>query len=187
MENETYETLFPELENNNDVKKPTFNKTKRGMGYRPLLESEIKDAQNRANSASEAARILGVSYNTYRKYATLYGIFDRVKNQAGIGLKKGSNHLGETKSLDELLEGRDPNYAPWKLKKRLISHGYIEEKCSNCGFDEKRVIDFKVPLVLDFIDGDRHNFNFHNLRFLCLNCSFLINGNLTGPKPKYEF
>jgi len=28
------------------------------------------------------------------------------------------------------------------------------EKCNNCGFEERRVIDGKVPLVLDFEDGD---------------------------------
>ena len=29
------------------------------------------------------------------------------------------------------------------------------EKCNCCGFEEKRVTDGKVPLVLDFIDGNR--------------------------------
>ena len=36
---------------------------------RPLLESEIKKAQDESISASEAARKLNVSYNTYKKYA----------------------------------------------------------------------------------------------------------------------
>ena len=34
---------------------------KRGLGSKPLMESEIKDAQEKARSAMEAARLLGVS------------------------------------------------------------------------------------------------------------------------------
>ena len=37
---------------------------KRGLGAKPLLESEIKEVQSKARSAMEAARMLGVSYNT---------------------------------------------------------------------------------------------------------------------------
>ena len=44
-----------------------------------------------------------------------------------------------------------------------------------------------TPLVLDFIDGDRKNHLYENLRMLCFNCSFLINGNLTGPRKEYEY
>ena len=54
---------------------------KRGLGAKALMESEIKEAQGKARSAMEAARILGVSYNTYKKYAKLYGIFEDLKNQ----------------------------------------------------------------------------------------------------------
>ena len=42
------------------------------MGARPLLESEIKGIQKKARSAAEAAKLLGVSYNTYKKYAKQY-------------------------------------------------------------------------------------------------------------------
>ena len=51
------------------------------------------------------------------------------------------------------------------------------EKC-NCWFRRKRLTDGKVPLVLDFKDGDRKNHKYDNLRMLCFNCSFLLNGNL---------
>jgi hypothetical protein len=61
------------------------------------------------------------------------------------------------------------------------------EKCNSCGFEEKRITDGKVPLVLDFADGNRCNHQYDNLRMLCFNCSFLLNGNLTGPKKEYEY
>ena len=42
-------------------------RTKRGLGARPLLESEIRDIQRKARSAAEAAKLLGVSYNTRQR------------------------------------------------------------------------------------------------------------------------
>ena len=160
---------------------------KRGLGAKALMESEIKEAQGKARSAMEAARILGVSYNTYKKYAKLYGIFEDLKNPEGVGIQKGFNIKKGKYSLDDILKGEYPDYPVWKLKRRLISNGYMLEKCNECGFEERRLTDHKVPLVLDHMDGDRTNHKYDNLRMLCLNCSFLINGNLTGPKKEYDY
>ena len=65
---EQNDNFFPNLED-----RP---KGKRGVGARPLLESQIKAAQEKSQSAFEAARTLGVSYNKYKKYAKLYVIFE---------------------------------------------------------------------------------------------------------------
>ena len=162
-------------------------RTKRGLGARPLLESEIRDIQKKARSAAEAAKLLGVSYNTYKKYAREYGIFEDLKNPHGLGIRKGTQSTQGFHSLNDIISGKFPNYPVWKLKKRLLMSGYVEEKCSNCGFEERRITDHKVPLVLDFLDGNRKNHNYDNLRMLCFNCSFLINGNLSGPKKEYEY
>ena len=131
----------------------------------------------------EAARLLGVSYNTYKKYARKYGIFEDLKNPDGTGIRKGYNIKRGKYSLDDLI-GKYPDYPVWKLKSRLLLNGYMLEKCNCCGFEEKRLTDGKVPLVLDFKDGDRKNHKYDNLRMLCFNCSFLLNGNLTGPKER---
>ena len=162
-------------------------RTKRGLGARPLLLSEIKDVQKKARSAMEAARLLGVSYNTYKKYAREYGIFEDLKNPHGIGIRKGGQNSGGFHPLDDILAGKYPKYPVWKLKQRLLLNGYMEEKCNNCGFEERRLTDHRVPLVLDFLDGDKQNHSYDNLRMLCFNCSFLINGNLTGPRKEYEY
>ena len=83
MENEEIkdEGFFPNLEETTRI-------TKRGLGARPILESQIKAAQEKSRSAFEAARLLGVSYNTYKKYAKLYGVFEDLKNPYGIGIEK---------------------------------------------------------------------------------------------------
>ena len=185
---ESKEPEFPNFDPTQDLTLATNNRRmKRGLGAKALMESEIKEAQGKARSAMEAARILGVSYNTYKKYAKLYGIFEDLKNPEGVGIQKGFNIKKGKYSLDDILKGEYPDYPVWKLKRRLISNGYILEKCNECGFEERRLTDHKVPLVLDHMDGDRTNHKYDNLRMLCLNCSFLINGNLTGPKKEYDY
>ena len=186
--NENEEKVFPNFDPTKDLSQAgKQRRMKRGLGAKPLLESEIRDTQKKARSAMEAARLLGVSYNTYKKYARKYEIFEDLKNPDGVGIKKGYNLKRGKYSLDDILKGKYPEYPIWKLKQRLLHNGYMLEKCNECGFEEKRIIDGKVPLVLDFIDGDRKNHLYENLRMLCFNCSFLINGNLTGPKKEYEY
>jgi len=187
MENKN-EKIFPNFDPTTDLSQAGKNRRlKRGLGAKPLLESEIKKAQNKARSAMEAARILGVSFNTYKKYAKKYGIFEDLKNPDGNGIRKGYNIKRGKFSLDDILKGKYPDYPVWKLKQRLLLNGYMLEKCNNCGFEERRVTDRKVPLILDFLDGDKTNHLYDNLRMLCFNCSFLLNGNLTGPKAEYNY
>ena len=163
----------------NDLSLTPKRHSKRGLAAKPLLESDILDAQSKARSASEAARILGVSYPTYKKYAQMYGIFENLKNPTGIGISKGWFRIRGDYTLEDILEGKHPKYPIWKLKHRLLNNGYMLEECSVCGFKEKRIIDYKTHLILDHIDDDRTNHKYENLRLLCYNCSFLIRGNFT--------
>ncbi len=152
---------------------------RRGKLARPLLQSEIEDMQKQAQSAKHCARLLGVSYPTYKKYAKMYGIFANCKNKAGVGIRKLNKGRG-SHSLEHILEGGNPSYPNWKLKKRLLSTGFMPQVCANCGYDECRVTDNKVPLLLDYMDGNRRNHKWDNLRMLCYNCWFQINGDLFG-------
>lgn len=185
-ENKKKYSVFPNWDPTQDLSQ-ALNHTNVKGAAKPLLASEIKQAQSKARSAAEAARILGVSYNTYKKYAKQYGLFENLKNPEGIGISKGANYVTGPVPLEEIFEGKHPNYPLWNFKKRLLRSGYLEEKCANCGFDERRVTDFKVPLVLDFIDEDKTNLAYENLQVLCFNCAFLIRGNLTGPKKLYDY
>lgn len=159
---------------------------KRGLGARPLLKSDIELAQANTQSAAQAARYLNVAYNTYRKWAEKYGIFKT--NQKGIGIpkiKKGPSY--QEQILQEVLDGRRPNYNRFRLKTLLLRYGYLHEECARCGFNERRLTDNKVPLYLQFKDGNRKNFKHENLEVLCLNCTFLTIGNLTGHKVEYTY
>ena len=54
-----------------------------------LTEKIILDAQEYTKSNMEAARWIGVSYNTYKKWAKYYNLFEKHLNQEGVGIKKG--------------------------------------------------------------------------------------------------
>lgn len=152
-----------------------------------LTESQIRDAQMKARTQKEAAAILGVHISTYKKYAIMYGIDKEVLNQAAVGIPRPGNRKNEKYKVEDIIQGKHPNFPPWHLKHKLLQQGYMEEKCSNCGFCERRITDHRVPLVIDFIDGDRTNHLYENIRMLCFNCTFLIRGNLNGATKEYIY
>jgi hypothetical protein len=165
-----------------------------GRGREPmnLSESEIRYAMMNTKSNQGAARFLKVSYETYRKYAKQYldsasgkSLFELHKNISGKGIIKTPKvNTRVISSLQDIFDGLKPNYPVHKLKHRLIRHGFMEEKCALCGFHERRVQDYSVPLLLDFIDGDRSNYAIENLQLLCYNCTYLTSHNTLGGRPK---
>ncbi len=60
----------------------------------------------------------------------------------------------------------------------MIAEGFLKEECVMCGYCERRVSDYKIPLILDFKDGNKNHYNLGNIRFLCYNCYFLNVGNI---------
>ena len=146
-----------------------------------LTKGMIEKAQTNTKSAMEAARWLNVSYNTYKKWAKYYGVFDDHKNQAGVGIKKG--WASYKIPIEKILNGEvSSNYSTSVFKKRLIEEGYFQEECSVCGWNEARLTDDKICLSLDFIDGDSNNKVLNNVRLLCSNCYFTNVGNFKNAK-----
>ena len=149
------------------------------------MQAQIEAAMAATNSNAEAARYLRVSYDTYKKYAKMYvkddvSLFEMHKNQSGKGISKLNKGEGAKYPLQEILEGDHPTYPPSRLKRRILRECIMEEKCSNCGFEEKRITDYTVPLLLDHIDGDTTNHIESNLRLLCYNCYYLMVKNPCG-------
>ena len=179
MENEGF---FPNLDERTKVDNSSKGTLKRGLGSRQLLEAEIREAQGRSRSAKDTARTLGVSYNTYKKYAKMYGIFDIDYNPTNVPIERRLKLTVGKYPLSEILQGKYPNYPITKLKRRLIKNDVFPECCTACGFDEVRVTDGKAPLLLDFLDGNWQNHRLENLRFLCYNCFFLLIGKRKIPK-----
>jgi len=146
-----------------------------------LTKEDILRAQKFTRSNMAAARYLHVSYNHYKKYAKMYKneegktLLEVHKNQAGEGIPKFAVAGIDNVPLMDVLEGRVPieHFDSRKIKARLLGEGKLVEVCNRCGFSERRVTDQKIPVILNFKDGNKKNWHLDNLEFLCYNCSYL--------------
>ena len=146
-----------------------------------LTKEDILRAQKMTRSNMAAARYLHVSYNHYKKYAKMYKnddgltLLEAHMNQSGEGIPKFAVAGIDNIPLMDVLEGRVPieHFDPRKIKARLLSEAKLVEVCDRCGFAERRVTDQKIPVILNFKDGNKKNWHLENLEFLCYNCSFL--------------
>ena len=128
-------------------------KKKNPFRSKPIPKSRIQWAIQSTLSIRAAAQYLGVAYNTFKKYAIMYDVFEQNKNQAGVGVTTKGN-TGWGIKIQDLFDGKHPNYPHYRLQERLIKDGFLAEECSNCGFDEYRSSDMTTPLLLCFYDND---------------------------------
>jgi hypothetical protein len=151
---------------------------------KPLSKEMIVAAQANTKSNFAAARYLHVSYQHYKRYAKMYGVFESHKNQAGKGIPKFLKGKGKEPALLDIIEGRisSAHFSPAKIKYRLIEEGYLLEECSMCGFKERRVLDYKMPLLLHFKDNNKSNYSRENIELLCYNHYFLTVGDVFTEK-----
>ena len=151
-----------------------------------LTEDEIRDAMNNSGNPTEAARYMGISYRTFRKYANMYVDLETGKTLYELHVH-GNPMYRKPRKYRELLPRKYKKqidklltYRKWTiparveiLQKMLILHELNKEYCEHCNYHEKRVKDGKQPLLLHFIDGDRRNWTLSNIRWLCYNCYFI--------------
>ena len=150
-----------------------------------LTKNRILESQKHTKSNMEAARWLEVNYNTYKKWAKYYGVFEQHLNQKGVGIKKGYGKY--RKPLDELLSSeRKIKLTRRYLKKRLVEENWVEEACSSCDYNEIVMGKENVALLIDFIDGDNHNTKLDNIRLLCPNCYLSYNGHMPSSGQFYK-
>ena len=159
---------------------------------KPLSKEDILRAMNVTQSNRAAARYLHVSYIHYKKWAKNYdateegypNLFEQHKNQAGKGIPKFLRANGPEPALLDIIEGRvdASSFTPDKLKYRLITEGYLAEECAVCRFHERRVNDYKIPLLLNFKDNIKKNWNKDNIELLCYNHYFLQVGDIFSDK-----
>jgi len=140
---------------------------------RPIPKSRIQWAIQSTLSIRAASQYLGVAYNTFKKYAIMYDIFEQNKNQAGVGVTTKGN-TGWGVKIQDLFDGKHPNYPHWKLQERIIRDGYLKQCCSNCDYDDYREKDMRGPYIINFLDGDSTNHSQDNLALLCYNCFFIM-------------
>lgn len=116
-----------------------------------------------ANSMAEAASILGLHFNSFKKRALELNCYK--PNQAGIGVRK---NMPKIPIEDIIYHNEHPHYQSYKLKKRLIEEGIKTYQCEKCGINNWR--GKKLALELHHVDGNRTNHHLKNLQLLCPNC-----------------
>ena len=151
---------------------------------KPLSKEMIVAAQAKTKSNMSAARYLHVSYQHYKRYAKLYNLFEGHKNQSGKGIPKFLNNGKKFPAMIEIIEGRiaATSFDPNKLKYALIEQGHMVEECTVCKFNERRVLDYRIPLLLHFKDKNSNNYSLDNVQLLCYNHFYLQVGDIFNAK-----
>ena len=147
--------------------RPTLNNT-------IMTPEKIKMAIKSTQSMGQAALYMGVSKNTFKKYAKQYDLWKPQTNLKGIR-KTGNLGSALKHDLKEILEGKNPNpYREDTLLDKAIREGYMACQCSNCSADFSHMngSDRQPPLILDFLDRNPQNTKVENLRALCFNCVY---------------
>lgn len=163
---------------------------------KPLSKDKILLAQSKTRSNRAAAKYLRVSYPHYKRYAKMYeatkegydNLFDQHLNPSGKGIPKFLSNKGKEPALLDIIEGKidASHFSPQKIKHRLIAEGYLQEECAVCGFCERRVLDFRVPLLLHFKDNNKNNYLLENIDLLCYNHYFLTVGDIFNKKDEMQ-
>lgn len=152
---------------------------------KPLSREMVERAMKYTKSNRAAARYLGCCYWHYKPWAKSYKVdnndpdsltlFDIHKNQCGKGIPKFLPNRRKDPHVKNIVETGTgyESFTPEKIKSRLIAEAYLKDECYVCGFKERRVTDYKSPLLLHFKDGNKVNYLLENLDLYCYNCYFL--------------
>ncbi len=150
---------------------------------KPFTKEDILRAMRITKSNRSAARYLGCSYQHYKKWAKQYidqktgkTLFEIHLNPFGVGIPKFAVNSQSKKTAADSLKSILNNgieidhFKPKEIKEALLREGFLEHKCYNCDFREERVIDRRIPLLLNFRDKNKRNYTLENLEMLCYNC-----------------
>ena len=113
-----------------------------------------------SESMAEAARKMGMSYDTFKRKAQHYGVFN--PNQAGKGRKKPKVF----KTREDVFKIFDYNVGREAIKNWYLLENTYE--CERCGISKWN--GEHLTLELEHINGNRRDNRIENLKLLCPNC-----------------
>jgi len=118
---------------------------------------------NESISMAQAAAALDMHFNTFQKYAKLFGIYKPNQGLKGANKKKLCYY-----NFNDVLKGKHPEYSRRRIKERLLKEGYKQWKCERC--NNSSWLKGKIPLELNHINGIHTDNKLENLELLCPNC-----------------
>ena len=131
-----------------------------------ITKDQIQEAVDKSASMAEAAILLGLHFSTFKTHAKKFGLYN--PNQGLRGSNKPKSEGKGKFHLEDILNGKHPQYQSFKLKHALIKAGLKKNECEICGI--KSWNNLALECELDHIDGNRANHKLENLRVLCPNC-----------------
>lgn len=130
------------------------------------FEDKIINACKTHLSMAAACVSLSMNHNTFKAHAKRLGCYNT--NPAGKGMPGFSRPLH---TINEVLEGKQPNASSSKVRTRILAAGIKEHECEKCHSTEW--LGEPIPLELHHKDGNHHNHKLENLEILCPNCHSL--------------
>ena len=130
-----------------------------------MTDQEFISITSSSSSMAEACSKIGVHFNTFKRRAIKLNCY--VPNQGGKNTKKKWME-NRSISLNEILDGKHPQYQTYKLKHRLFKEGIKTNRCEECEIECWN--GKSIECELDHIDGNSNNHILSNLRILCPNC-----------------
>lgn len=155
---------------------------KTGPKPKIITKDMILRAMKYTKSVRSAAKYLGCSYQHLKPYMKMFiddetgkTLFELHLNPKGIGIAKWLPNKRKEPNVRNIIETGTgwESFTPEKVKVRLIAESYLMDECYTCGFNERRVTDYKIPLLLNFKDGNKCNYILNNLELICYNCYYL--------------
>lgn len=131
----------------------------------PIPRGVLERAIESTTSMQAASISIGVSYSTFKKYASMHDLWNPV-----LGKRKKGPYVGKSRWQGKRLLGTELQRT---VMHKHISEGTLEQKCSFCGFNQYRQADLLTPLLPIFINHDENDHSTENVKLLCYNCYFI--------------
>lgn len=147
-----------------------------------LTNRDVRKLTAEYDSISEMARAFNLQHAKmknllenclYSEFETGLDYFNRIKRGKNkeLSVKVYNNEdMQKIFSLNKPIRPEDR----FSLMYSLFSHGYkhkcVCEKCNN--YIEPRKVDSKVPMLINFKDGDSNNTSLNNMEIICYICYF---------------
>lgn len=150
---------------------------------------DVLDAQKITNSANAAAKKLGVCVETYKRFCRKNNIPIKLRIPTEKRPPRVPNDPYKGKyPITKLLNCEYPDFPIHRLKDKLIRSGTKKPECEQCGYKDRRILDGKLPLLINFEDGNKRNHKLENMTLLCYNCTFVCGrGYIRGNAANYTF
>ena len=160
---------------------------------KPISKDDCIRAMRYTRSVRAAARYLNCSYQHLKPFMKAYkdeetglSLFELHKNQSGKGIPKfiTHNNFDQIAPIEDIMNGviDASSFNTDKIKFKMIEAGFLLEQCYYCGFEERRDIDGKTPLLMTFLNNHKHDYTNGNAQLCCYNCYFLNIGNVFTDK-----